>query len=395
MTQLKTLITKPTFCSLPWKHVELNLVKDSVSTCPRSVTTMGSITDGVPVVWTNQTYNSIRQSFLAENIPVACTECDGDYTTVSYKQHRNTALKINGYLGGDTDTLEAPVSVSVVLSNISNVAPRVYETVGTSSKTEELASNNQVLRRFVPIVEEILPITSLQGSFVNAKRVTIEGGEPTMHPHIIPLIDMILEESGNKLRQLVISTNMTYRNVELLDKLKSLSDRISVIFNVLIDGNSNTNEYIRHGANWNTIVDNINFTSTKYNFIRYIVLTHISILNIGYLPELFETLDQLQTDYKKFRIDEVQCTIDKEQHLSPTNLPYDVKQQYLNKINDFEFVNLRIKETKKILDSCKRILQSAPNRSMTAFYDYITAFDTAAGTDYKLLYPELVVGAPT
>ena len=395
MTQLKTLINKPTFCSLPWKHVELNLVKDSVTTCPRSVATIGSITDGVPVVWTNQTYNSIRQSFLNEIIPSACTACDGDYANTSYKQHRNITLKKNGYLDGDTDSLEAPVSISVVLSNISNVAPRIYETTGTSSKTQELAANNQVLRRFVPVSEEILPITSLQGSFINAKRVTIEGGEPTMHPHIIPLIDMILEESDNKLKQLVITTNMTYRNVELLDKLKLLSNKVAVIFNILIDGNSGIHEYIRHGANWNTIVDNIDFTSTNYNFIRYIILTHISILNIGYLPELFVNLDQLQTNHKKFRFDEVQCTIDKEDHLGPVNLPYDVKQQYLNKINDFEFVNLRIKETKKILDTCKRILQSAPNRSMTLFYDYITAFDEVAGTDYKLLYPELAVGAPT
>lgn len=395
MTQFKTLINKPTFCALPWKHVELNLVKDSVTTCPRSVTTIGSITDGVPVVWANQTYNSIRQSFLAESIPGACTACDGDYTNIPYKQHRNTVLKINGYLDGDTNTLEAPASVSVVLSNISNVAPRMYEIVGTSSKTQELADNNQVLRRFVPIVEEILPITSLQGSFVNAKRVMIEGGEPTMHPHIIPLIDMILEESGNKLRQLVISTNMTYRNVELLDKLKSISDKVSVIFNILIDGNNTIHEYIRHGANWNNIVDNIDFTSIKYNFIQYIILTHVSILNIGYLPELFVNLDQLLSSHRKFRFKEVQCTIDKEDHLGPINLPYDVKQQYLNKINDFKFVNLRINETKKILDSCKQILQSAPNRSMTAFYDYITAFDTAAGTDYKMLYPELAVGAPT
>lgn len=393
MTQLKNLIKDNSrFCSQPWVHSVLDLTKDSIKPCEKSAEHMGSITDGVSVVWVNQKFSDMRQEFLNNTLPTSCEACAVPAGTPSYRVWKNTKFVTSRVITStDTETdLNMPKSVNVILSNISNIAPRVFEN-GASSLTEQFASNSANLRKYVEIAEEPLPITVLQGSFTNVSVVTINGGEPLMHPHIIQLLDMIIEEAGDKLKHISFKTNMTYRNIELFDKLKTLKNKVSVNFDVKIDGNESIHEYISHGAVWNDVVDNMLFVSKNYDSINFSATTQISILNIGYITETLTAIHNIQKEnHLNIKFVEFNWFVEQANHLTPRNLPYNLKQQYLNKIVDFDHTGLIIPEVNAVLNNCKNILKSSPEYPMTSFYEYITAFDEAAGTDYRTLYPELV-----
>jgi organic radical activating enzyme len=377
---------------MPWKQLVLDLTKDSTKPCPKSTKNMGTIANGVPVVWANQAFSDMRQSFLTNVLPESCEACAVPAGVGSYREWKNKKfVETRVITNSDTDTdLNLPKVLNVVLSSISNIAPRISE-YGESSLTEQFASNSINLQKYVEIAEEPLPITVLQGAFTNASVVSIRGGEPLMHPHIIELIDMILEEAGDNLKQISFKTNMTYRNIELFDKLQTLKKKVSVSFDVNIDGNESVHEYIRHGAVWNDIIDNIVFVSKNYNSINFSVATQISILNIGYITETMTAIHNIQKEsHLKIKFIESNFFVEQANHLSPRNLPYNVKQQYLNKIVEFDHTGLIIPDVALVLTTCKNILKTPPDYPMTSFYEYITAFDEAAGTDYKTLYPELV-----
>lgn len=398
MTQLKNLIKDNSrFCSQLWVHSVLDLTKDSVNPCEKSAEHMGTVSEGFPIVWANQKFSSMRQDFLNNTLPTSCAVCAVPAGLPSYRDWKNKKFLISRLVNNsDNDTdLNMPKSVTVVLSNISNVAPRVVEN-GESSLTEQFASNSATLRNYVSVAEEPLPITVLQGSFVNASFVIIKGGEPLMHPHVGELLDMIIEEAGDKLKHISFKTNMSYRNTELFDKLHTLKNKVSVNFDVSIDGNESVHEYIRHGAVWNDMVENILFVSKNYDSINFSVTTQVSILNIGYITETLKAIHDIQKDnHLNVKFLEFNFFKETANNLNPSNLPYNIKQQYLNKIVDFDCTKLIIPEVASVLNTCKNILKSSPEYSMTAFYEYITAFDEVAGTDYKTLYPELVDGAPT
>jgi organic radical activating enzyme len=392
MTQLKKLIEeKSRFCCLPWIHAELNLQKNSVATCAKSTDTIGTLSDRVPVVWASQKYSDVRQSFLENTLPSACSACAVPAGIPSFREWRNASFAGNRYVYGDTDTLELPKSVTVILPSVSNVAPRTYER-GESTVSNTLSLQSSKLQKFIPGYDaEPVSIDTLTGSFSNLSRVMICGGEPLMNPNIIPLIDMIVEEAGDSLQQLVIETNMSYRNIDLFEKLKSLSDKVAVSFTVNIDGPKKIHEYIRHGIVWEDMVDNMLFVSKEYSSIRFRALVHVSILNVGYIPETLEALNSIQKEtHLSVKFIEVHSFEERVGHLNPSILPYNVKQQYLNKLVNFDFSGIALLEASAIVSRCKQILKSAPDYPMSSFYEYITAFDEATGTDYKTLYPELV-----
>jgi ankyrin repeat protein len=393
MTQLKTLIKDNSrFCSQPWVHSVLDLNKDSINPCEKSTEHMGNITTGVPVVWSGPQYTSMRGEFLNNTLPSSCEVCAVPAGVGSYREWKNTRFIVSRVItNADTDTdLNMPRSLTLNLSNISNIAPRVSER-GESSLTEQFASNSANLRKYIEVANGPLPITVLQGSFENVSALAISGGEPLMYPHIVQLIDMVVEEAGDKLKQISFKTNMTYRNVELFDKLNTLKNKVSINFDVNIDGHAPVHEYIRHGAVWNDIIDNMLFVSDNYNGINFSVTTQVSILNIGYITETLTAIYNIQKDNRsKIKFIESNFFIEKANHLSPKNLPYNLKQQYLNKITAFDYSAISIPEVASLLNNFKNILKTPPEYPMTSFYEYITAFDEAAGTDYRTLYPELV-----
>lgn len=394
MTKLSSLIQNPLFCSVPWIHTDIDVPNDIVRTCSKGKFEMGKFSDSVPVVWTNEKYNKLRQDFMNNIQSDNCISCAVGGDTRTVRGERNKSFYRRRFLNQSSEDIVQPKSVEVNLSNLSNVAPR-YSYANESTVLNEFISRSETLsKHLVPTNSKIVTVDSLRGAFTDAEIVTIGGGEPFMFPGIVDLVDLILEESNSNLKQITFITSMNYKNQELLDKLDSLINKVSVVMNVYIDGPKDIYEYIRHGASFDTMCQNLKEMALNYRQFKFNPVFGISMLNVGYIPDLLETLHLIQKENKSITFVEAIFFVDNSKFLHPQNLPYSVKQEYLNKISNYDFTKNPISELRMILNMIRHMLTSAPKNSMSEFYEYIDAFDAVAGTDYKTLYPELAVGAP-
>ncbi len=396
MPKLSTLIRNPLFCSVPWVHTEIDVPNDVVRTCPRGTFEMGKFSDGVPIVWTNDKYTKLRQDFMDNIQSNNCVDCASGGDTKTFRSDKNDSFMMLRFLHRDSADIISPKSVEVNLSNVSDVAVR-YSYANESTMLNDFISRSTDLAKYISPSNSTIPtIDSFRGAFNNVEVVMISGGEPFMFPGIVDLIDLIVQESNGNLKKLVIFTSMTYKNQALLDKLQSLSDKVSIGLNIHIDGPKDIYQYIRHGASYDSMIANLKEVAGVHRYIKFNAVFGISILNVGYITDVLETINNIQKESNlSIRFLEAVFSVDNASFLYPTNLPYSIKQQYLNKINQYDFSKITVPQTRTILLMVKNMLTSPPQNSMADFYEYIAAFDAVAGTDYKTIYPELAVGAPS
>ncbi len=396
MPKLSTLIQNPLFCSVPWVHTEIDVPNNSVRTCPRGTFEMGKFSDGVPVVWTNEKYSKLRQDFMDNIQSDNCIDCASGGDTKTFRSDKNQSFYGRRMLNENSENIISPKSVEVCISNQSNVAPRKsYD--NKSTIINGYIANSSALQKYLePSVNTVPNVEDFRGAFVNAEIVSLLGGEPFMYDGIVDLIDLILEESNGCLRQITIFTNLTYKNQAFLDKLASLKNKVSIVINVHIEGPKSIHDYIRHGSSFDTVVANLKEIALNYRHFRFNAVFGISILNVGYIPEVLDTIHNIQKDSNStIKFMDTFYSVDNSTILHPSNLPYSVKQEYLNRLMNYNFSGNIITELRTILAMTKNMLTSPPKNSMADFYEYIEAFDAVAGTDYKTIYPELAVGAPS
>ena len=79
------------------------------------------------------------------------------------------------------------------------------------------------------------------------KVLKVTGGEPTMQPEVLELLDHCIKNGSAKDMQLNITTNGTKFTRRFLDKISVFKD---VFFNISVDGHGSTYEYIRYPFKW-------------------------------------------------------------------------------------------------------------------------------------------------
>jgi hypothetical protein len=116
---------------------------------------------------------------------------------------------------------------------------------------------------------------------IDIEEITFVGGEPTLHDEMYELLEQLVVTGVSKNIRLKITTNLTNlqtRFLDLFDKFKT------VVINGSIDGVGNTNEYIRHPSDWNTIERNIDLILETNALLNLTPV--IQIYNIFKIDEL-------------------------------------------------------------------------------------------------------------
>jgi len=91
-------------------------------------------------------------------------------------------------------------------------------------------------------------------AFKNLSYLNVLGGEPTIDPQIQKLLNWVISNDYAKNLHLRYTTNATNVNANWVEAVKQFKDcRI----NLSLDGTGPTYEYVRTGANWNKIRENI------------------------------------------------------------------------------------------------------------------------------------------
>jgi sulfatase maturation enzyme AslB (radical SAM superfamily) len=384
MSKLKNQVIESKICSLPWILSYINLQNNKIHPCCRYNGPIGDIAESFDTVWQNVEYQKLRTDTISNHMPSKCSACDVPENTYSYKNFKSAQYL--SYLDDvDTDKLESPKIIHLILGNTCNLACRMC-TPQYSSRLETLSNQSTFLKNIYKdqSTSSRVDVSKLKGVFVNAREIIITGGEPLIDKDCEEVLTLIQQESQH-LRKIDFTSNLTKLNFQLIDILASLKN-VKVHFNISIDGPIRIHEYIRYGCNWQNIVDNL-LILRQYKHFQFGVNATISALNLGYITELIDSLNELQ-QISGVKFTHVMPTPVLEPHMIPTVLPEEIRKTYLEKLNNYENKST-IRGTAGLISTAKDFcLRPATNYQL--FKNFISEFDRLTNTQFEKVYPELI-----
>ena len=380
---LRDLVASHDICSLPWLHTEIDLQSNTVKPCCKYKIPAGNISDTFSAVWFNQLAD-LRKNFV-NNIPVTeCSACAVADDTFSYKKWKNKTYAILGFLNLDETKVELPRVFHIKLKNTCNLACRMCWP-GNSSTFEQLTKKSDVLTKLYALsVPSTIDIESLQGSFSNARHITITGGEPLIDADCVRLIEMVQAESS-ELKTINFSSNFVKLNYPLLKALSKLNAQVQ--FSISLDGPPDIHEYIRVGCKWANIIKNINFVRSTYPRFKFAINSTISALNVGYVVEMLTVFHDLEAELNIKFTGHMTSPVLTPEYLHPAVIPNDVKSLYLEKLKSADPDKFTIPNSKIMIPTAVALLNTQSDK-LANFNTFVRAFDKAAGTDINLTYPE-------
>ena len=387
---LKEIVEKRNACSIPWIHTEVNLQTNEIKPCCKYRGVSGNLNEGLETVWNNPGYHQLRDDIANNRTHSACSACAVPDDVFSYKSYKN-AIYMPRLHRINIAQPALPEIIHITLKNTCNLACRMCSPY-SSSRLNEVTKRNSFLNKFYNFtkVNNRFDLNQLKGSFANARHLTITGGEPLMDNDCEQLIEMVQLESS-RLESIVFSTNMTYMNDRLLDRLNAM--RIKVRLNISIDGPKHIHEYIRVGCNWDELAENLCRLRARYTF-EFGINSTISALNIGYITDLIAGVEQLgvQTGVK---FTHIMATPVLESHLHPSIFAQPelatICAEYKDRLNSYSASSIQGADT--LVKTAGEFLNS-PDGDIELFKNFISQFDSVAETDVRLVYPELTVVLP-
>ena len=303
--------TSESFCVLPWIHLATH-PHGGVSLCCRV-----DYTDGIGMAFNqvsqNKKFLNLNQSSVSEIInadsfksarldmlrgqwPKACLGCKKDEISgiKSKRQRENeyfsftqeNASKITTDVGLIQPNFEY---LELRLGNLCNLKCRTCNPYSSSKWTEEyekVESQLEFVRKYDrqaifkwPDDQEFWE-NAFQSS-TNLKLLFINGGEPTLiNQHWTYLERLVLSGRSQNI-DIKYNINMTFLPPKAKEIWKSFK---SVFVGASIDDINQRNSYIRHGADWNLIEENL--LKIKSWNIPIAIEQTVSAMNVYYLDEV-------------------------------------------------------------------------------------------------------------
>jgi len=260
----------------------------------------------------------IRNEFLNGNYPNECMRCKNlsDKDLVPPNVHENSSwlsskekhrALVKNILEFSQGKEILPQMLDIRFSNVCNLKCRTCNPANSSAIQAEYNihfQNNNMKKFNVGQIKQKYyhNIDDMDDDFF---RIYFAGGEPLLEQYNLNF----LESYNNLDTEIIINTNLTILNVRIIQILSRFKD---VKLMVSLDGTSAVNDYIRHGSNFENIIENIrivnklenvqivvNFVLNMYNvfdiknFFQYFetnfpdLVSHISICPISIEKELF------------------------------------------------------------------------------------------------------------
>jgi len=162
-------------------------------------------------------------------------------------------------------------------------------TIQWLEKNYSLENNKQL--KMLSSVEVYKPdySTIIEEDFSSLKTIEILGGEPLLNTEHFQILEKIVEQGhANKCIITYVTNGTKTLSKKYLEILSSFAE-VHIIFS--IDATEKQFEYIRTGASWSLVAQNINDIREKtksFDKIYFMIHPAISVLNIMYLEELFD-----------------------------------------------------------------------------------------------------------
>jgi len=338
----KSLITRDTFCILPWMHLYVN-PKGNMHACCQTEQSMpmGSLfNNNVEDIINNEKFRAMRKNMLEGK---QCKECETCNQAVKNNQvpatarhnqkwqHlKNDLIKNTDASGRITDF--RPTFVDLRLSNQCNLKCRTcYGGLSSRIAKEEsiLFKNNENIsldfskdQRKI-LLDKVLPYID------NIETIYFAGGEPLIIDEHYIILNRLLEKNKTdvEIRYNTNLTNLNYKG-ESITKIWNKFKNVKV--GASIDGHGKKLEYTRHGTSWETIEHNLIKIKNELPHVKIEITPVISLLSVQSIAEL----QQLWYDKKLVNLKDYRFSfVSGNDHFSLQMLPYEFKLKVKEIVN--------------------------------------------------------------
>jgi MoaA/NifB/PqqE/SkfB family radical SAM enzyme len=256
-------------------------------------------------MWSSQDFESLRTEFKSNNKPETCNRC-WDQEDSKNQSLRQRLLAQGSFFkqGQAADYINqkyqaGPQQINLITSNncnlrcrickaeISwtyNIEGRVYEKA-LGKKTIYTSNSAKPIHLTQVQLDEIYEISG------NLQRLEMYGGEPLLDTQTLKLLKRLVDNNRSHEISIMYNTNgvnlPTDKHFELWQHFKQVE------FNLSIDDIGHRFTYNRHPAKWEDLLTTINFLKHKNSNFNLFSICTVSVLNVYYLPEIFDKLDSM------------------------------------------------------------------------------------------------------
>ena len=308
----RPLLNPPeTICMYPWNNLEFKpsgevrpccLYSEPIVSADRNEINMSNKNDfSIKDTYFSPTMTTLRQDFRDGKTPVGCSKCWKE-EAMGKKSDRllyNWVLRDKLFdIDYESENTENITSIDLKLGNLCNLSCRICNAQQSSTwATENLANLPKSIDKkkhpsYISLRNGNWPETQLVfwDEFVKLLPHLIycqlAGGEPLMLPYQFEALKKAIELDHAKNITLRYNTNGTKCPELIFDLWKQFK---LVHLDISIDDIGDRFEYQRNGGKWHEVVKNIRrFNQERRPNFKTQVSTAVSIMNVLYLPELYE-----------------------------------------------------------------------------------------------------------
>lgn len=364
------------FCSVPWNHLFV-YPNGEVKTCVMGQQTLGNIQhQSLEEISRGPVISHIRQTLYNDQPHENCVTCHG-MTHSEHNQRYNFIRDMYNrrFLHSDVDYSRCDEfvlgGIDLHWDNTCNLRCVSCWPLQSSAIAKELKVH--VPKPGLENIKDMIDfIVNNQHSL---KEIYFSGGEPTLIKHNLELLDRLTPRADLLLR---VNSNFTWQSDNKI--FAAIMRFPNVLFTASIDGMERRFEYMRAGADWQRVVDNMDLCAKSHARMRvntvFSVLTATTMIHSQHwLTERFGITD--------FTIN--QCGMD-QFSIMARNLPPGLKPQIMEQMQQ-EISQTQDANLSGQLANCVKELSLPPNT-----YDYRTyldGLDQRRGSQWRVVFPEL------
>ncbi len=367
----KSTCTSKTTCILPWIALDRNSDTSNPAFAPCCLyqsqeTPKHNFND----YWNGEELKKVRQQMREGKKPAGCWKCfnDEDLGKKSMRQSVNESrLSPHADLIEKSDSNLKPLQVKLLagascnlacrmcVSHVSSKVHKVWETVGLPVKDPY---------KYDETSEKIIKTNA-----ESIRYIDLMGGEPFYNKRIQNLVQWLVDENHAQHITVYVTTNAMLLNDQLIHNLRQFEN---VVIIVSLDAVGLKHEYIRPGANWDTIIANIE--KLQLNRLNVLIQPVISAINILCLPELIQWCKNRKLHMTQMSL------VHEPEALHPKNLPNALKPLVDKRFTSF------INEPST--DSSVDFIKKLDKHWNTKIYDYMPEWKDVYNNNSETTYIE-------
>lgn len=362
------------FCSVPWNLVKIN-TDGSVFTCAVGKDLVGHLNaDKFEDILQGLKLQEIRNTLGEDQQHTNCRNCvDKERPDEGFGHLRNHYNSL--FLKKDIDyTSTSEFNLNAIdlhWSSVCNLKCITCCPEQSSSIAKE--ERKPVWHTSTEAADTV--IDKLVDNQYELNEIYMSGGEPSLINHNLRLLKRLDKNIDTSFR---VNSNMMFDdNNEFIKELLKFKN---VMFTISVDGMGDRFNYIRRGADWNTLLKNVSRMRETHADCR--------INSVFFVGTASSIIDIHAFFRNEFGIDDF--TINQESMDHPEiwarNLPDRVKESITKDMEDYMKSNDGNINLKGQLLNCLEEIKQPQERSYVEFFD---AVDAKAGTNWREVFPEL------